>query len=643
MKKDSLLKLIDKYNIITFDVFDTLIIRDVLHPTDIFLFTEKSYEKKYQKKIDFFHNRIEAEKRCRLKLGREVNFYEIYDELDQIYDSKTLKILRELELATEFEFCRPNPEMRDAFKYAIEKQKDVFIISDMYMPKTSIERLLIKNDIKGFKKVYVSSEIFKTKRNGDMFAYFLQNEHAQANQCLHIGDSKRADVFMPIRHGMHAYWYRPQKREFDFLKMNRRILESGCETPSLQLFLNNFMLQNDKKKYAFKFGYAIFGPLLYGYSKWICDKCEENEIKSVIFLARDGYILKKCAELFNRNLNMRYLYISRKAVVVPLLHYDSTLKEMLDRYKSWPYQFSFGYFLDKMGLNPHDLEKNEGILDKIDFNKKYTKDQFVNNGNILECFELIKEKIKINSLQQDELLKEFLKQNDVLNNKIALVDLGGRRTIEKNLREYLSTKKIRITIYGLYLEIQDQMNNFVQAYLFDKNTNRKIYTIVPSFYYFLEIILSAPHGTTVAYCSDNNKIRPVLGPDDYQDDKKDKLIINELQEGALQFVRDFQNRGNMYFDFTPFVSLQNLFNFGIFPDKKAITEWGNFKFNADGLSKMIQRRGMLAYIMNPRLLISDYKSSMWKAGFITSLLHTNFFNWFILKIKLRLKYNYRLR
>lgn len=44
---------IGKYGIVTFDIFDTLLKRDVLHPTDVFEIVETIYKNQYHEDIDF--------------------------------------------------------------------------------------------------------------------------------------------------------------------------------------------------------------------------------------------------------------------------------------------------------------------------------------------------------------------------------------------------------------------------------------------------------------------------------------------------------------------------------------------------------------------------------------------------------------
>lgn len=145
--------LIDKYNIISFDIFDTLIKRYVNKPEDIFYFVENIYDKKNKIKSNFKIKRINAEKRARKKYPyTEVNLDEIYGELIRDFSLNECHFLKNLEIEAEVDFCFRNKEIYDIYKYAVKKKKKIYIISDMYLPREIIEKILKKMDIVIMKK-----------------------------------------------------------------------------------------------------------------------------------------------------------------------------------------------------------------------------------------------------------------------------------------------------------------------------------------------------------------------------------------------------------------------------------------------------------------------------------------------------------
>ena len=199
-------------DIISFDVFDTLIMRTVSHPTDVFslLHPEDS---------NFKIRRIEAERIARAEsLSEDITLHDIYkkmypkDEQKQ-YDEE------QSEINTEFSVCKANPEALtffDSLKREVYERQDhhrIIIISDMYLSKNVISTILKNcgydiNDI----PVYVSSEYGLTKRSGSLFREVLKCEHVEKSETvLHIGDNLISDYIRPRKCGMKSFLYSHSK------------------------------------------------------------------------------------------------------------------------------------------------------------------------------------------------------------------------------------------------------------------------------------------------------------------------------------------------------------------------------------------------------------------------------------------------
>lgn len=82
------------------------------------------------------------------------------------------------------------------------------------------------------------------------------------------------------------------------------------------------------------------------------------------------------------------------------------------------------------------------------------------------------------------------------------------------------------------------------------------------------------------------------------------------------------------------IAIYNLQHFGIYPSNADIRYWKDFRFNADRLTPMIKRRNRLFYITHFKALIVDYKESLWKAGFLGSLMGSSTYNSIFIRIKI---------
>lgn len=178
-------QLIDQYDVISFDIFDTLLIRPYEKPTDLFLELEK------RKQMDEFANkRILAERRAREhhKELEDITLEHIYQEIEHEF-----KNLKKEEMSLEEEVLAINPPVYEVYQYALEKGKTIIICSDMYLPRDFLESILYKNGYEGFCEMFVSSDIMLTKSSGNLYKYVLNKMDISSNSILHIGDNLESD------------------------------------------------------------------------------------------------------------------------------------------------------------------------------------------------------------------------------------------------------------------------------------------------------------------------------------------------------------------------------------------------------------------------------------------------------------------
>lgn len=190
-------KEINKYSVISFDIFDTLLQRKVSTPSDVFDLVEKEYNKSSLSPIrNFKQIRIDAEWKSRKQsLTEETNIYSIYDMLP--YDKEIRDLLLQLELKIERIELSARQEIKALYDYATFLRKEVIIISDMYLPADFIEEILYANDYRSHSKLYVSSDTGVLKSTGNMFKLILKNTGCRTQDVLHIGDDILGDFIRP--------------------------------------------------------------------------------------------------------------------------------------------------------------------------------------------------------------------------------------------------------------------------------------------------------------------------------------------------------------------------------------------------------------------------------------------------------------
>ena len=306
----SLKKLIDSHEIISFDVFDTLLYRPYILPTDLFEHLARIYQI-----ADFKQIRISAEKKA-----REANKHKEDITLDDIYLQMPdeLKFMQNNEIKLEEKVLQANPEMKKVFDYALQHRKKIIITSDMYLLPQTIKRLLNKNGYKNFTKLYVSSGVQKGKGK-TLFEFILKDLNTDPQKILHIGDNINTDVKKPCSLGISAFHYHKiidiflgRNRKADIFWQNNKTFEASVLLMSLAVFNH----QNREISYWQRFGYEYGGPVCYWYLNWIKNSLKTKRNNDFIFVARDGYTLEKIFNILCPNKNKtHYIYASRQLFI----------------------------------------------------------------------------------------------------------------------------------------------------------------------------------------------------------------------------------------------------------------------------------------------------------------------------------------
>lgn len=324
----------------SFDVYDTIITRKVIHPQAIFeIMKYKMLQKQEQFNffmeyiLDFENLRVNAEKQARREVEGEVTLKKIYNMLSQNYNisSEMIEKLMKLELQCELENTVVIEENIKKIEELLESGEKVILISDMYLPQDFFKALFDKicpvlNDL----TLYISCEIGKTKNSGLLYDYVKQKEKIEYYDWIHEGDNVISDVNIPKIFGIKTVHYSMKIDKIAFERLGNVTNEQGVVSEYMQGMLKNIGDDTNSKSYII--GYSFLGSVLYAYVDWIIKQSVERQIQDLYFIARDGYILKKIADRIiyvnNISVNTYYLYGSRKAWRVK----DTQKKEMLLEY-----------------------------------------------------------------------------------------------------------------------------------------------------------------------------------------------------------------------------------------------------------------------------------------------------------------------
>lgn len=612
-------KLIKKTRYVSFDVFDTLIKRSVAKPSDLFLLMENHLvNTKSEIYRGFAEKRIAAEREGNSELDRPIGLSEIYERLRGEYGKDTDE-LSALEIKTEMDGCRPNPELVDLFNKCIESGKTVIIISDMYLPESVIAEMLNKCGVHGYDKLYVSCERGSRKRDGKLFRIVLEDMNIRPRELVHIGDSRRADFAVPVMMGIKSIWIKNGQKKLCKIPKDIKS-EDALAYRTMQACIRN--CSRGMSEYE-SMGCRVFGPQLYGFVNWLKSELTLDDIDEVYFMSRDGYMMQKAFDIVkNDDMKTHYLYCSRRAYQVSMMWKHSSF-EGVTRSFSHIARMTLRLFLEKVGLNPEDFSQRLSQIG-LDLDEIYYNFTFYRDKKIIDFYDKeIRSKVVENSKNEYKALTVYLSSLN-FGSKIAVVDIGYYGTMQKALTEIVQNEKYKTTILGYYVCLAPDASNIKNGLITAKGylNGSELASYTPA---IAEGQYLAPHGSVKKFQVCNGGASPIFYQFEYKNDNGQKIdelsFITLYQSGAVKYVR-YLHDAHENFDsfFSPEVSMYEAKKLINSPSLSEAKVWGNIRESNYGEIKYIAcPRSLWFYLFHPKTFLRDFIASGWKVGFLKRL------------------------
>ena len=605
------------YQFVSFDIFDTLIQRNVAKSTDVFLLMEE-YCKINNICIPdkFTELRIQAEKNARNKYELCPTYDEIYNELQKMMHTD-LVFLKQLEISFEIELCEPKLEMINIFNQCKGAGKKIVIVSDMYFSSNVLEKILFKCGIEGYEKIYVSSECKKNKLNGEIFEIVIEELGIRKNQLLHIGDNRKADFVMPLLKGISVHRVKQKEiKQSDFL--NNRTLERFLDC-----------LPNDMKNIE-KLGARTLGPLLYGFCQWLDENLAAYNIENVCFLSRDGHMLMQSFELvMHQKYNVQYLYASRRSWNVPLIWKFPEFNDVINNIPMSS-RTSLKSFLVRIGMEPEhyvDIARKFQLGLDVVFNSEELKTDY----RLRSFYNCIREDVIKNSYNEYNAFLKYIKERR-LKGRIAIVDIGYNGSMQYALKQLIKESGLDIEVYGFYVVMNPKASLVLErkidakGYLCEIGNNETVYKVISYFTPIFESVFLAQHGSVKRF-NFNREGGYEVEFYEYEYKRKEGMYINEkdiimtYQRGALMFVNKLSNshylKKSIRLDSNEVAD--RFFNMCLYPQYGITRMFGDFRIFDTDISYIARPKGILFYLVHPLIFVSDFMKCGWRIGFLYRL------------------------
>jgi hypothetical protein len=415
--------------------------------------------------------------------------------------------------------------------------------------------MLLDSGIRGWKRLYLSSEVGLRKDSGGLYRYILEEESVQPDQVLVVGDNEQSDVQVPWHLGMTTRHVMRPVELARALPRLKPLVDDTLQKNQLSAEITlGLIVQANFQRVTYRhfepdafthgtpwsIGYSVLGPLTLAFSQWLHTRAQQDGISRLYFLAREGQFLKTVYDRYAKSKTSgresHYLVVSRRCVSV------AAIEDMEDILSIASRRYHMGKVSDFL-RERFGIELNESELKKIWPGQEKGLSLEVNEDgdvdHILPLLEALKPKIFTQAQKERVGLIAYLNEMGIYDDPVsAVVDIGYSATIQ----DYLN-RICLAPIHGYYIatsersaEVANRHQVHVEGCFAHQTGSVTAGPPILSRSFDLERMLSADQAQVVAYArTPEGMLHPrfnALG----ELEQQSRPTREMLQRGALAFV-----------------------------------------------------------------------------------------------------------
>ncbi len=533
--KDSMDKIIDQTlafepdkdlklpTLYSFDIFDTVFSRKVLDPKGIFYYvkwkmqgSDLEFQPYIVQNYPFIRAKSEANVReyysktlqVRNSERREITFNEIFDRMQSLYhlNDSQIQALKEWELEAEYDNVIPNEEMIAYIEQLIDNGETVILISDMYLPKDFVIRLIRKVSEKISElPLFLSSDYGVQKTTKKLFIEAYSSfDNYNFKQWKHCGDSQVADYKMPKKLGITCTRHTiPEFNEYEQMLVDELSTYDGYLVAAKMARFRTGT-ENIKEVYAYAYVSTYYVP----YISWCIEDALKRGTKCLYFISRDGHFLKEIADVIieTRGLDMktRYIYGSRIAWRIPSFIHEIDQEFFLD-FGNFAGVTSYEKLLDALTITDEMFSE---MFPQLEYVKDVDYIDSKLRSTLMETFstsQMYKDYIMEESRKDRVIVEDYFRQEINTDEPFAFIEYWGRGYTQECFTRLLQDvvgEEIDVPFYyvrSIYPTIGHNIR-----YNFTSNNQSLLFTEA--------IFANVPYQSVTQYAYEGQKVVPVIEP-----------------------------------------------------------------------------------------------------------------------------------
>lgn len=518
-------ELIKEAEVVSFDLFDTLVMRQTLSSDDVPEFVNCKLEERGIFIKEFYRRRIASEK----ELSKEMapTLMKIYDDMLAKLDDKldindiTAEKLADLEWKIDYELLVPRQEVCDIFRKAVADQKAVYVVSDTYYSRSQLSEILLKCGITEYTDILSSSE-YGTGKMQRLYGVLKDKEYGK--KCVHIGDDIVTDVECAASWGIETFhlW-----SGIDLLEMAGNLgladyMDELSDRLKIGMFIAkifNSPFQFDTQDKCIKvsdahdIGYIFCAPIISDFVHWFYRQVKKQNLENVWFCARDGYLIKKLYEhllsLSGEQRELVYFLTSRIASIRAGMQSERDIRYVDD--------MKFSGTLEECLLERFGIEAEAVAHTSITHDAE----------GLLKYKELILEKAD----KERRNYQRYIERIGIRKGDIAFFDFVAKGTCQMYVQRLVENHLQGL--YFLQLEPEYMKEQGLDIQPFYSREELETSAIYDN-YYILETLLTAPHPSVSGF---DESGAPIYARENRF--SKDMKCFHKVQAGVCEYFETY--------------------------------------------------------------------------------------------------------
>ncbi len=369
-----------------------------------------------------------------------------------------------------------------------------------------------------------------------------------------------------------------------------------------------------------EYGRAVGGPLVVGMVDWMFDRMRQNPPEQILFLARDGQIVKKVwerrvpADL--ATIPTQYLLASRRALRVAALRSLDT--GALDFLTDTPRGLTFADLLRRVGVTPppHSIPLPKG-------ERRWRRERLspAERPRVEALLRRFEAPVLARAQEERDAYLAYLRETVAEPRAhVALVDIGWHGTLQRALGDLLADdRELSARVDGYYLglfaaaaEVRNPGHSLTGFLLHDGKPSRRE-AEMRRFLELLELFFTSPDPSLLFFRRNGTgRAEPVYALDERSSGEIRGL--REIRAGILHFA---ENHPEPVTADAAYAAARRL---GLAPTRAEAAAFGGFRLprgfgEAAPLRPLAAPGSAAANLLHWPGFVRRFKDALWRAGF----------------------------